>query len=329
MSERPFTQERRQATTPSSPPHFYHVYGLTLASQLELPELAPIPDPVVPDAEIRCTTVPDELEGATRHSSWLQTTADECQILIAGIASFRITRGRIIEVDRRILKTTGPGRSIGDVRLFLLGTALGTLIHQRNWLPLHISAVDTPFGVWAFTGPSGAGKSTTAAFLHYRRGWPLVSDDVAVIKPEDSLPYLFAGPPRLKLWKDALMALQIDPVDLTQDFTLTEKYHLRMHAQYLDQPHPLHALVLLDRSDADQPAHLERLQGVDAFQAIMASLYRPEVGTLFQSPASLLLKCARIANQIKVFRYRRPWVPSAIDSTLLPLITEIENSQQR
>ncbi|EWG98231.1 hypothetical protein [Halomonas sp. BC04] len=93
--------------------------------------------------------------------------------------------------------------------MYLLGTALGALLHQRHWFPLHVSALATPSGAWAFTGESGAGKSTLAAWLHHHCGWPLISDDVAVVKPGEMIPRLHPGPPRLKLWQDALAMLGI------------------------------------------------------------------------------------------------------------------------
>lgn len=92
------------------------------------------------------------------------------------------------------LRDERDGVPARDVRQYLLGMSLGVLLYQRDWLPMHVSALHTPTGVWAFTGHSGAGKSTLGAWLHYTQGWPMISDDVAVIKPEDSQAYLYPGP---------------------------------------------------------------------------------------------------------------------------------------
>ncbi|MDI5921850.1 hypothetical protein QLQ86_13710 [Halomonas sp. LR5S13] len=212
----------------------------------------------------------------------------------------------------------------GDVRLFLLGSALGALLHQRHWLPLHVSALSTPAGVWAFTGHSGAGKSTLGSWLNRHHGWPMLTDDVAVIKPELSLPLLHPGPPRAKLWRDALQALGIDTDSLVRDLTRAEKFHVPLQEGFQHRAEPLAALVQLERGEAHEPAQLTRLQGVEAFRTIMASLYRPEMADAFNSAGQLMKDSAVLAGKIRVYRYRRPWTLDSIDESLAPLLAEID-----
>jgi hypothetical protein len=121
--------------------------------------------------------------------------------------------------------------------------------------------------------------------------------------------------------------LEIEPRGLTRDFTPSEKYHLRMPDEGTDPPQPLRALVLLERSDDGRAARIERVHGVEAFQVVMGSLYRPEVGRLFQRPEDLMRHCARLANQIEVYRYRRPWTDGSLSSSLEPLIEVLGDSR--
>lgn len=318
-------EERRGHACPGgSPPHYYSTYGLGLASYLELPELRPQQRPGTPvDVEIIAGDLPDTLEDPDVSSPWLQASRERCQFYFDGIARYRVEHGRRIRIDRRIMLKAGARTSEEDLRLYLLGTVLGALLHQRHWLPLHLSALETPSGVWGFTADSGAGKSTLAAWLHYRTGWPLVSDDVGVIRPGDDLPYLYPGPPRLKLWKDALTTLGIDHHGLIRDRARADKYHLVRHHGFCPHVQPLSALVMLERGEEGEDASLVPLDGLEAFKTVMASIYRPEWGTMFNGPARLMLYAADLAQRIRIYRYRRPWSLERMEESLAPLVQRI------
>jgi hypothetical protein len=315
--------ERRGVSPPSPARYRYYTYGLQLSSWLRLPELSLARPGPKPDIEVLPAGLQDAMEGAACCGPWLQVAEERCQILVPGIARYRVEQGRRILIDRRLPREPDHEVSAGDVRLYLFGAALGALLHQRHWLPLHVSALQTPSGVWAFTGHSGAGKSTLGAWLHHALGWPMVSDDVAVIKPEDEQPYLYAGPPRLKLWKDALTALGIERRGLVRDLTRADKYHLRLHQGFQMEPQPLRALVILERGATGEPARLEPITGVAAFQAVMSSLYRYELGRSFTSPARLLRDGARLADQIKVYRFYRSWSLDEMENNIEPLVQRI------
>lgn len=317
-------EERRGNHPPSTRRFYYHTYGLTIESQLELPELPEIQACEQPDVVILMSRVEDRLDGATYRHGWLEMGDDRCQISIKGIARYRVEHGQRIVIDRRVPRTDGLTPDPGDIRLFLLGGALGALLHQRQWLPLHVSALKTPGGGWAFTGHSGAGKSTMGAWLHKTQGWPLVTDDVAVIKPHENVPYLHPGPPRVKLWKDALSALGIQTEGLVRDLTRADKYHMMLKEGFQDSAYPLKALVVLERGEEGEAASLERIKGIGAFSAIMASLYRPEVAEAFSGEGRLMRDAAALSRKIRVYRYRRPWSLDRIEENLAPLLAEID-----
>ncbi|MCE9665084.1 hypothetical protein LY622_16770 [Halomonas sp. M5N1S17] len=296
-------------------------------SELELPELTPAPPCAEPDIEILTPGQLGPLDDAVEDWPCLELDGERCQILVQGIGRYRIEQGRRILVDRRVPREPEHQVVSGDVRLYLLGAALGILLHQRQCLPLHVSAVHTPAGVWAFTGDSGAGKSTLAAWLHQQHGWPLVSDDVAVIEPDAPEPILHPGPPRLKLWQDALAAMAIDTSGLVRDLTRADKYHLNAHAGFRDEAGPLKVLVELERAEPGEVSSLTLLKGVDAFRVLLRALYRAELGRLFNPPARLLATVSALASQIQVYRFRRPWSLERMDASLAPLMQEIEASR--
>ncbi|MBA2780239.1 hypothetical protein [Billgrantia kenyensis] len=323
----PIAVERRGASGhPALPQHHYQLYGLKLASQLELPELAPSADLPPADIEIRTTTVPATLPNATISQSWMQLSSDTCDLHVDAVARLRVEHGRSILVDRRMaaLPSSPCTAAIpGDVRLFILGSAMGALIHQRGWLPLHLSALNTPGGVWGFTGPSGAGKSTLAAWLHYHHEWPLISDDVAVVRPGEAQAYLYPGPPRLKLWDDALEALGISTQGLARDLSRIRKYQLVRHQGFQAKALPMKGLVLLSCAEDDEPATLEPIHGIAAFQAVLATLYRPELVPLPEASERLFRDASQLASRLRIYRFRRPKALDKMALHLRPLIEQI------
>ena len=107
-----------------------------------------------------------------------------------------------------------PVQTTHEVVLFLMGSVMGALLHQRDYLPLHGSAIKTENGAALFLGTSSIGKSTIAAGFQ-KRGYPILADDLcAVAMDKDSRAIVLPGFPRLKLWADALKKLEVPAADL-------------------------------------------------------------------------------------------------------------------
>lgn len=321
--EKPGSERRGQAEGHAKLRYYYRTYGMTICSEIEIPEIREIPPVESPDLEILTDNVGSRMESATYSDQWYQIGDQRCQIEIPGIADYRIEGGQRLLLDRRGVGGSSESTRPEDIRLFLLGSALSVLLYQRRWLPLHVSALDTPSGVWAFTGHSGAGKSTLGAWLHYMQGWPLVSDDVAVIKPEEETPLLHPGPSRVKLWQDALAALGIDKKGLTRDLTRQDKYHLLLDSAFDHEEKPLRALVKLEVSEPGESASLEKLKGIEAFLVLASSLYRADIGKEFYNPGEMMKALSELAGRIDIYRFRRPWSLADIDVNLEPLLDVI------
>ncbi len=299
--------------------YFYRTYGLVIASELVLPELVVVPATDAPDVTIILGSVPEVLEGATYSDRYFQVAGNVCHIVAKGVARYRIEEGQRIVVDAE------PGVADGDVRLYLLGSALGAVLHQRQCFPLHVSSVVTPNGVWAFTGASGAGKSTLAANLHYKFGWPLLSDDVGVILPNPSEPVVFhAGPQRLKLWQDTLEQLNISQDDLTPDLIRIKKFHIKLDTGFQQQSKALRTLVLLERANPSESASLIPVNGLDSFKVIMTAIYRPNFASHLNDSTGIFKVFSLLSRNVQVYRYRRPWNLSSIESSLEPLLGRIK-----
>lgn len=324
---------RAEGLTPS-PVFYYQVYGLNIASGFAIPELS-ASEPGTSDVRVRFGPVPEHLSEPTGAFGWAEYSGRTCLFKFKDVGRFLIEDGQTITIDRRQDQPRdqsqnqvsrgkrGPGTPPADLRVFLLGSAFGALLHQRGWLPLHVSAVQAGTGVWAFTGDSGAGKSTLATWLHRRFDWPIVSDDVSTLKPNDASLQLHPGPRKLKLWQDAVDHLGCHDEKLVQDLSNTPKFQLYLSDQKPWQPGPIRSLVLLDRCEEDEPPTLEPLKGTAAFEAVMSAIYRPYMAEWFRDPVELMRDLIAVCQQIKVYRFRRQWNLDDLEDQHRPLLDQL------
>src|SRR6186997_1401825 len=135
--------------------HLYSCFDFSLRSEIELRELTPADEAKANQfVDVRVGPVPEVLAGSQPPQFGIQATGDTVLLTVPGTARY-LVRGR-----REIVVDPAPDGSERNVRLFLLGSALGILSHRRGLLPLHANAVVADGGAYAFGGHSGAGKST-------------------------------------------------------------------------------------------------------------------------------------------------------------------------
>lgn len=274
----------------------YRLFGLAIKSELPLPELPESSDDRLspPDIDIGFCNGLDS-EGAF--------------ILdIPGVARFVISGGRSITID----PATGAGER--EIRLFLLGSAMGVVLHQRGVLPLHANAVAIDGVAVAFTGPSGSGKSTLAAWFH-DRGYQILADDVCVVRTDDGRAMAFPGLPRLRLWQDALEASGRDPGAHALSFRAKgdsrQKYDVALPADgVMGDPLPLRALFVLEQGPV---LAIEHLSGAESVEAISTNTYRGGLIGQVGDSAAHLEACLTIARQAQVHCLRRPFDRAAFE----------------
>lgn len=298
------------AAQPSGERAMLGAYGLAVASEIDLPELHPLPGAErhrPADLEVRRGALDETLPGGTRSDSYTQVTDRTCLYDFPAIGRFLVEDGGRIVVDQ------APRARDSDMRAYLFGSVFGTLLHQRGLVPLHLSAVRTPRGVWAFTGHSGAGKSTMASMLHRLTGWPILCDDVAVLRPGDPAPILYAGISRLKLWDDAAARLGRSTDEMVRDVTRAGKFHLFAPDMFDDGPAPLSTLLHLERG---AEVEVSARTGFDRFTGVMEAIYRPYFVGVFGDQVAVTRTCARVADRVEVMTLRRPWTEDGLSRSV-------------
>jgi len=282
---------------------YYHAFGLRIGRELELAELHPGDGPS--DIEIRHRLVaPRQAQPDS-----LLVHGDVVEFVLWNIR-FRLVGGRLVQIE------APENVEVIDVRIYLLGSIMGALLHQRGYFPFHANVVRTGSSAAAFAGHSGAGKSSLASWLDGREH-EVLADDLCAVRVGDGRPVVFEGIPRMKLWAETLRAFGRSELGLVPVASDLNKYHVPLRRAgrtgSLD-PVPLERIYMLEKAKAGEPTAIERLNGVQAAHALVANAFRWEIGQkILESPRAQFDQCLALARQAAVFRVRRRWGMDAFE----------------
>jgi hypothetical protein len=292
---------------------FYRICGLSVASEIALPGvIAGAPGPM-PQVTIRRGRVPQNLPHAGASGPTWQIGGKSFLLRVPDIARFLLVDG-----DEIVVEPETPARE-ADVPVFILGTVFGILLHQREQIVLHASAVRVNGKAVLFCGASGAGKSTLAAALA-QRGYPLVTDDFCtVIVNGAATPAVHPDGRQLKLWAQA-----IDRLDLAQQRgervrSCLEKYYVEPR-EVFTEPLPLGAIYALREARPPYKPGIERPNVVDAALLLRRNAYRPLLVRRMNQKANYFHAATAIANVAGIFHLTR-----ALDFAKMPdVLAELE-----
>jgi hypothetical protein len=281
----------------------YAVFGLRVRSNLELPELFAPSGAGMPDVTIERGSIPSVGQG---DPDGLNQVDRALVLVIPEVGRYRIEGGNRITVDAE------PDVPERNVRLFLLGSAFGVLLHQRGLLPLHANAIEIDGQAVTFMGPSGAGKSTLAAWFH-DQGFNVITDDVCVVSFDaQGRPQAAPGLPRLRLWAEALELMGRNSEGLNRSFLNDEdeKFDVPLDAAAVVRSQvPLAAIYLLDRGESS----VVPLVGIEAADAVFANTYRGEYLAKTSGQKEHWQSAVRLARGTPVFRATRIWDPASLE----------------
>ena len=283
--------------------HRYRIFGLSVESEIALPELVPVQDGTAADVFIRVIGPQNEPPADFQ----LTASGNEASLSVPGIAIYRMRDGKTMTV------ASEASASDRDVRLFLLGSAFAAILHQRGLLPLHSNAIEIDGRAIAFLGHSGAGKSTLAAWFH-DRGHGLLSDDVCVVGVDQKgRGIVYGGVPRVRLWRDALEASGRSADNEERAADEWEKYNVRAEQSAIRNDAPLSHIYLFSGSGSDADTVVTRLSGSRAVQALVENTYRGKFVKLLGKTQRHLDQCVSLAKNLAVFEVRRPWGLDVLD----------------
>jgi len=290
-------------------PFSYHAFGLNIDSHFELPALPLATSDASADVRIHTGSVSTEgLDNPNKATPFYQSAENTLWLNVPDIARFLVTNGNSIVVD------AAPDADEQSIRLYLLGSCMGAILHQRGILAIHGNAVRFGDQCVVFAGHSGAGKSTLAAAFH-QRGHEILADDVCAIDAEGRVaPSL----PQLKLWQDEARKLEIDTDELNRIRLQVEKFAFPLDKPAMEHL-PVAAIYILNSHNRDE-FEIETIKGMQKFNPLKNNTYRMGYLDGLGLKAEHLGLCSKLAGRIHLSRIPRPNHGFKLDE-LIELIT--------
>lgn len=192
----------------------YRIFDILIESNILIPEL-----PEVEQGEISISfqlssdTFPDESQLKWYHH-W-RLPDGEITISCARLREDYFLR--FPELADFLISTNGNqigcfamlGVSDESIRHLLVDQVIPRVVAHQGSIVLHASAIEIDGGVIAFLGESGWGKSTLATSF-YEQGYPLLTDDCLLLKPEEGKIVAIPSYAGSRLWSDSLEAVVND-----------------------------------------------------------------------------------------------------------------------
>lgn len=286
----------------------YNIYNLLIESELEIPEAleSEKEQGTVVDISLKFGTLPDHLENITSSGVLFEISDGRFLLKLPTIGKYLAEKGNEIIMDPR------PETTEDEIRLFLLGSVMGAILHQRGYLPLHGSSVNVNDEALVVIGNSATGKSTLSAALD-RKGYPLISDDLSVLSLDsEEICRIHPGIRSVKLWRDVVDQLHPD-TNFKKVRPQIQKFRVPAGLnQILYNPLPVKKVILLTTRNKTGFG-LEEISGANKLKILRENIYRDQVIKglgLMKNHFHLL---AQLSNQSRLFHIQRPSSPLLID----------------
>ncbi len=285
--------------------YFFGPFALT--SELEIVELRGLRGRGQIPVRIELGRIAGKPSGTKDYDEMCSVGPQDYLLSIPEVARFHAFGGSRVRVD------LAPGAARSDVSAFLLGSVFGALCHQNGLLPLHASSVAAAGSVVAFLGESGAGKSTLAACLQ-ARGYRIFSDDICLL--EESAGEMRAVPVAgwLKLWRQSLDHLAIDPEQAARVFAKEDKFRIFVDDAELSSL-PLRTLVFLAHAEQGEP-RLVPMAAAETLARMMELTYLAYIPALNGEVQRLFAQCGQALGQARAYRLEMPWDLRRMDEVL-------------
>lgn len=278
----------------------YDVFGISIESEIPLPEL-PVDDRAADDVdvEIRRGEVASVAAADSDRVRSIEAEPGNCTLSYDSIGSMRVGDGEriVVDLEREDLEESKV------VRRLLQGQVFAVLLHQRELLVLHASAVAVGGRAAVFVGPVGAGKTTTAAACH-AQGHELLDDDVVAIAFDaDGRPMVRPGVPELKLYPTVADELGVDVRPATSEDAGSGKEYCHPPVDVDREPVPLAACYRIEEGSAFA---VDTVPPQERIVTLLSNTYNAGLLDTTDTEPATFEACSRVAETTPVRTLTRP-----------------------
>ncbi len=281
----------------------YWGYGLSILSEIEFPELVPFSFDV-PDVTVSIGQVPLQLEGEdVVRKVRVSVSPSEYLLDIKGVAVYYVAN------QDEIIVQPYEGSDAESIRLFFLGNAMAAILHLRDMIPMHASAVEYKDGIVMFCGRSGAGKSTMVSALK-QEGYKVFSDDVCVLSfSEGQGSAVLATPsyPVMKLWEDSFEKVGLGtPNDEFKLRPELPKYANFYHDSFNTACKKVLKVFILNPDNPSEKIEIRKIGNIDSFKQLQKNTYRNMQMNAMKKRSLHFSVISQLAGSIPVYTVSRP-----------------------
>lgn len=236
----------------------------------------------------------------------LQVDENDFFLKVHKVAGYRVRNGHQLQIHPH------KDADESDVNLFLNGSVLGAVLHQRAILPFHGSSFAYEGKGVIICGISGVGKSAvTAAFC--QNGGRLINDDITPVRINKEDVTILPIKTRIKLWDDSLQKLGIKNNGFEKIRPSLDKFYLPT-AEVIPEEQILNHLIVLSTHNKEEFA-VNEPDGMGKYNVLRNQIYRRSYLKGMPATArSYFRQLFQLAAQVRVTQIVRPKICNIYDA---------------